>query len=99
MKKSYIYIITNKTNNVLYTGMTAHLIERMESHKTKKYHNSFAARYNCDKLVYIEEFNDINQAYAREKQIKAGSRAKKIKLIQSTNPEWKDLSINLKQTK
>ena len=89
--KSWIYIVTNRKNGVLYTGMTAHLKDRIENHKTKKYTNSFSARYNIDKLVYFEEFTDIKDAYKREKQIKGGSRAKKIKLIESKNPEWKDL--------
>ena len=64
---------------------------RITSHKKKKYKNSFSARYNLDKLVYFEEFNSIITARAREKQIKSGSRAKKISLIESINPEWKDL--------
>ena len=89
--KSWIYIVTNRKNGVLYTGMTAHLKDRIENHKTKKYTNSFSARYNIDKLVYFEEFTDIKDAYKREKQIKGGSRVKKIKLIESKNPEWKDL--------
>lgn len=71
--------------------MTAHLKDRIINHKIKKYKNSFSARYNLNKLVYFEEFDDIKKAYARETQIKAGSRAKKIKLIESMNPEWKDL--------
>jgi putative endonuclease len=89
--KSWIYIISNKKNGVLYTGMTAHLQDRIHNHKTKKYKKSFSARYNLDKLVYFEEFDDIRDAYQREKQIKAGSRKKKIALIESINPEWKDL--------
>ncbi len=71
--------------------MTAHLKDRIINHKIKKYKNSFSARYNLNKLVYFEEFDDIKKAYARETQIKAGARAKKIKLIESMNPEWKDL--------
>ena len=89
--KSWIYITANRKNGVIYTGITAHLKDRILNHKTKKYKNSFSARYNVDKLVYFEEFNDIKEAYKREKQIKGGSRAKKIKLIESINPEWKDL--------
>ncbi len=89
--KSWIYITTNRKDGVLYTGMTAHLKDRIESHKTKKYDNSFSARYNLNKLVYFEEFTDIEDAYRREKQIKAGSRKKKVELIESFNPEWKDL--------
>jgi len=82
---------TKYKDGVLYTGMTAHLKDRIENHKTKKYANSFSARYNLDKLVYFEEFDDIRNAYKREKQIKAGSRKKKIELIESFNPDWKDL--------
>jgi putative endonuclease len=89
--KAWIYITTNKPNGVLYTGVTSELKNRIISHKTKKYRNSFSARYNVDKLVYFEDFNSIIKAHAREKQIKAGSRARKIKLIESINPDWEDL--------
>ena len=89
--KAWIYITTNKPNGVLYTGVTSELKNRIISHKTKKYRNSFSARYNVDKLVYFEDFNSIIKARAREKQIKAGSRARKIKLIESINPDWEDL--------
>ena len=88
---AWIYIITNKPNGVLYTGVTSELKHRITSHKTKKYKNSFSARYNLDKLVYFEEFNSIITAREREKLIKAGSRAKKILLIQVINPDWVDL--------
>ena len=93
--KAWIYITANKFNKVLYTGVTSELKNRITSHKTKKYKNSFSARYNVDKLVYFEEFNSINTANKREKQIKSGSRAKKTKLIESINPEWKDLYDDL----
>ncbi len=63
----------------------------MESHRTKKYPDSFTARYNTDKLVWYQEYDSIFDARERERQIKAGSRAKKIKLIEVMNPEWKDL--------
>ena len=88
---SWIYITVNKPGGVLYTGVTSDLKNRIASHKTKKYKKSFTARYNLDKLVYFEEFDSIIIAREREKQLKAGSRAKKIKLIESMNPEWKDL--------
>ncbi|NAS32146.1 GIY-YIG nuclease family protein [Flavobacteriaceae bacterium R38] len=91
MQKSYVYIITNKNNSVLYTGVTSNLIKRIHDHKIKKY-NGFAAKYNCTKLVYFEEFTSINNAISREKQIKAGSREKKEQLIKSTNVNWEDLS-------
>mgnify|MGYP006188862193 FL=1 len=88
---SWIYITVNKPGGVLYTGVTSDLKNRIASHKTKKYKKSFTARYNLDKLVYFEKFDSIIIARGREKQLKAGSRAKKIKLIESMNPEWKDL--------
>ncbi len=81
----------NKKNGVIYTGVTSELKHRIESHKTKKYKNAFTARYNVDKLVWYEEYESIITARAREKQIKAGSRAKKIALIEAMNPEWRDL--------
>ncbi len=88
---AWIYLITNKPDGVLYTGVTSELKHRIRSHKTKKYKNSFSARYNLDTLVYFEKFDSIIRAREREKQIKAGSRAKKILLIESINPDWKDL--------
>ena len=93
--KAWIYITTNKPNGVLYTGVTNELKNRITSHKTKKYKNSFSARYNVDKLVYFEEFDNIIPARAREKQLKVGSRTKKIKLIESINPKWENLYDSL----
>jgi len=89
--RSWVYITANRPNGVIYTGVTREIKHRITSHKTKKYPNAFSAKYNVDKLVYYEEYDSIVTARAREKQIKAGSRAKKIKLIESMNPEWKDL--------
>ena len=86
---------TNKKHGVIYTGVTSELKNRIISHQTKKYKNSFSARYNVDKLVWYEEFDSIIDAIKREKQIKAGSRKKKIKLIEAINPEWKDLFEDL----
>ena len=86
-----VYIATNKNNTTLYTGVTNNLIRRMEEHKLKMNPKSFSARYNINKLVWYENYTDIGEAIAREKQIKAGSRKKKIQLIETTNPEWKDL--------
>lgn len=94
-KKGYIYILTNKNQTVLYTGVTSNLLQRMEQHSTVKYATSFTHRYNVTILVYFEEFNSIVDAIAREKQIKAGSRQKKIDLINSINPEWRDLLVGL----
>ncbi len=93
--KAWTYMTTNRTHGTLYTGMTTELKNRIESHKNKKYKNSFSARYNLDKLVWYEEFERILDAKAREKQLKSGSRAKKIKLIEALNPEWKDLYYEL----
>ncbi|NEO57269.1 MAG: GIY-YIG nuclease family protein [Okeania sp. SIO3B5] len=81
--------MTNKRNTVLYTRVTNDLIRRIYEHKSKIV-EGFTKRYNVNKLVYYEMYEDISQAIAREKQIKAGSRQKKINLINSINPEWKD---------
>ena len=86
----FIYILTNKNHAVLYTGVTNDLRERVYQHKEKLV-KGFTKKYNVDKLVYYEHFTHIDEAIAREKQIKAGSRKKKIDLINSLNPEWKDL--------
>ena len=89
--KAWVYIVSNRKDGVVYVGVTSELKYRIKSHKTKKYKNSFSARYNLDKLVYYEEYNSIITARAREKQLKSGNRARKIKLIESMNPEWRDL--------
>ena len=88
--KPAVYILTNKNNTVLYTGVTSTLIKRTIQHKEKLV-PGFTKRYNIDKLVYFEFYTDIRDAIAREKQIKAGSRKKKVELIESMNPEWRDL--------
>ncbi len=94
-RTSQTYIATNKNNTVLYTGVTNNLVRRMEEHKYKRNPKSFTARYNVEKLVWFENYTDIAEAIAREKQIKAGSRQKKLQLIEEMNPEWRDLSDNL----
>ena len=94
-KGGYVYIMTNKNNSVFYTGVTNNLVKRVFEHKNKKYKKSFTCRYNADKLVYYEIFNNIKEAIAREKQIKAGSRIKKINLINTNNSEWDDLYSSL----
>jgi putative endonuclease len=86
--------MSNKSNNVLYTGMTNNPIRRVYEHK-EKIIDGFTKKYNCTKLVYYEIFNDPYNAIAREKQIKAGSRKKKIDLINAMNPKWKDLYDDL----
>ncbi len=85
-----VYIMTNTNNTVLYTGITNNLQRRVLEHKSGT-GSGFTKKYNVTKLVYYESGNDVNIAIAREKQIKAGSRKKKIDLINSINPEWKDL--------
>lgn len=82
----------NKSNSVNYTGVTNDLFRRAWEHKYSENEKSFTAKYNINKLVYFEEYNDINCAIAREKQIKGLSRAKKLNLIEEINPEFKDLS-------
>ncbi len=91
MKSGFVYLLTNKNNTVLYVGVTSNLVERIEQHRTKKYPKSFTARYGLYKLVYWEAFSSIGEAIAREKQLKAGSRLKKIELINGSNPAWMDL--------
>ena len=94
-KKGYTYILTNKNHTVLYTGVTSNLLKRIEEHRIGRDKASFSHRYNVTILVYFEEYSNIVDAIAREKQIKAGSRQKKLDLINSLNPEWKDLSVGL----
>lgn len=89
-KKYYVYILTNYTNNVLYTGVTNDLQRRVEEHKSKKI-EGFTKRYNVTKLVYAESFGDIKNAIAREKDIKNLSRARKIALIEQANSNWEEL--------
>ena len=91
MKTFYVYIATNYKNSVLYTGVTDNIYRRMFEHSNKIHTESFTARYNVKKLVYIENTAYINNAIAREKQIKGFTRAKKIELIESINPTWKNL--------
>lgn len=84
-----VYIMTNREDGVLYTGVTSNLIGRVWQHRQKL--SGFSARYRCDKLVWFEIHGDMYAAINREKQIKGGSRAKKIALIEAGNPEWRDL--------
>ena len=89
-------MVTNKYNNTFYIGVTSNLPKRILEHIEKRYENSFSARYNLNKLVYYEQFQMIGDAIAREKQLKAGSRANKINLIESINPNWNDLFEEVK---
>jgi putative endonuclease len=95
MKPGFIYIITNKHNTVLYTGVTSNLPKRIQEHKEKFHEQSFSTRYNINKLVYWEGFQEIGDAIFREKQIKAGSRQKKLDLINSMNADWRDLTDDI----
>ncbi|MFH1730461.1 MAG: GIY-YIG nuclease family protein [Planctomycetota bacterium] len=90
MPEYCVYIATNKSGT-LYTGVTNDIRRRMYEHKTKAA-PGFTSRYNINRLVYYEVFKDIRAAIDREKQIKGWLRAKKVKLIQEMNPEWRDLS-------
>ena len=95
MRKTYhVYILTNSNHTVLYTGVTGDIIRRIWEHREKLV-KGFTKRYNVTKLVYLEEYAEIENAIAREKQIKAGSRQRKIDLIEEMNPGWKDLYEDL----
>lgn len=91
MKQYYVYIMTNRKNGVLYTGVTNNLERRVYEHQSKLV-PGFTSKYNCTRLVYYDYCNDIHGAIEREKQIKGWLRRKKIALIESENPERKDLS-------
>lgn len=86
----YIYILTNKNNTVLYIGVTNNLIRRIWEHQEKLV-EGFTKKYNLNKLVYYEMCEDAYEAISREKQLKGGSRKKKIDLINTINPTWSDL--------
>ncbi|MBI5189591.1 MAG: GIY-YIG nuclease family protein [Nitrospirae bacterium] len=89
-KLFYVYILANKNNSVLYTGVTSDIRRRVFEHKNKLV-EGFTKKYRIDKLVYYEVFRDIENAIMREKQIKAGSRDDKVCLIDGFNGQWKDL--------
>src|SRR5690349_5215101 len=89
-----IYIMANKPNGTLYVGVTSNLINRVYQHKYAK-NSGYTERYHCKLLVYYEQYDDMDNAITREKQIKAGSRKKKLALIESINPQWLDLYDSL----
>ncbi len=95
MLNYYVYILTNKTNSVLYVGVTNNLERRLFEHKNKLV-EGFTKKYNVNKLVYYEVTTDINVALNREKAIKNLLRRKKEEIINANNPEWKDLSTEWK---
>ncbi len=94
----YIYILTNKNNTVLYTGVTNDLVRRCHEHRNKLI-KGFTEKYNVYKLIYYEVFDDVEFAIKREKQIKGYSREKKEQLINTLNPDWNDLYNNGQITK
>ena len=89
-KDYFVYIMTNKYHTVLYTGVTDNLVRRVWQHKQGS-GSGFTGKYRAHKLVYYEMYENINLALAREKQLKGGSRQKKLDLVNKMNPEWKDL--------
>lgn len=94
MNQYYVYMLTNRWKNVLYTGVTNDLERRCYQHR----HHllpGFTKKYNVDRLVYVERFNDVRLAIAREKEIKKWSRTKKNRLVATTNPAWEDLAKSI----
>ena len=87
----YIYILSNKNKNVIYTGVTNDLVRRVYEHKKHLDKGSFTSRYNVENLVYYEVTSNVEAAIEREKQIKGWNRKRKNKLIESKNPNWDDL--------
>jgi putative endonuclease len=86
-----VYIMTNRHRTVFYVGVTSNLRQRLAEHKTGLHPSSFTKKYNVDRLVYVECGSDIKAAIAREKQLKGWTRAKKVALIKTANPDWHDL--------
>ena len=95
MKQYYVYFTTNKNNNVIYVGVTGNLLQRIYQHKNKIF-AGFTKKYNVDKLVYYEIYNNIEDAIRREKQLKNWYREWKMRLIEEHNPEFNDLYDNIK---
>ena len=93
-KRGYIYFMTNQTNKVLYTGVTNSLKRRVREH-FEGHGSAFTSKYNCNKLVYFEQLPSIEQAIAREKQLKHFKREWKNQLVDTLNPQWKDLSHSI----
>ncbi len=89
-RKAWIYILTNSAKTVLYIGVTQNIARRMDEHRNRLI-SGFASTYNCDRLIYVEEFSYISAALDREKELKKWSRKKKETLINTLNPEWNDL--------
>jgi len=94
MKQPCVYIITNHHNTTLYIGVTSNLVQRIYQHKNKLV-SGFSAKYNLSKLVYFEQFEDMNNAILREKRLKKWNRDWKNRLINNLNPDWRDLYFDL----
>src|SRR5438128_12381119 len=96
-KPGFVYIIANTHQTVLYTGATTDLPGRITEHREKTFRKSFSSKYNLHKLIHYEYFDDFRDAFDREYQIKSWSRGKKVELVNSINPEWKDLFDEIKE--
>ncbi len=94
-KQGYVYIMSSPNRNTLYIGVTSNLLSRINEHKTKSDPQSFSARYNCVMLVYYSIHQDLYSAITEEKRLKGSSRKYKEQLIESVNPEWRDLSDDI----
>ncbi len=93
-KRGYTYILATRKHGTLYIGVTSNLLRRVHQHKTG-HHEGFTKRYSIHRLVYFEEFDDITDALYREKQLKKWNRSWKVELIESVNPNWRDLTQDL----
>lgn len=93
MRQYYVYMLTNWNDQVIYTGVTNNLQRRLFEHK-EKLADGFTKKYNVHKLVYYEVTSDVNAALEREKEIKRWRRQKKNALVETMNPEWRDLSLD-----
>jgi len=93
-RRPTVYLLANRSNGTLYTGVTSDLPTRVWQHKNKVT-KGFGAKYNLTSLVYFELFEDMYHAISREKQIKAGSRKAKIKMIENANSDWRDLYADI----
>ncbi|MCX4193282.1 GIY-YIG nuclease family protein [Methylophaga sp. OBS1] len=96
MKSPAVYIMANRRNGTLYTGVSSNLVQRVWQHKEGRL-GGFSAKYKTTRLVYFEQCGDMLSAIEREKQIKAGSRKKKLVLIETMNPDWRDLYSDISQ--
>ena len=91
MKRNCVYIMSNRGRSVFYVGVTSDLVKRRLEHQQEGPEDGFCGKYNVRDVIYVERYDDIVDAIAREKQIKAGSRQKKIDLVNGMNPDWDDL--------